>query len=82
MIDLSHLARNGPWVTSQAGGNMTSSNMEALTAPGSPPSDPLPDRTSQGDPVVSASDTVPVGTPPSRITTGGYAPSPPVWQAD
>ena len=80
ITDLSHLAADGPWVTSQAGGNMTSSNAAAMTAPGSPPADPLPDRTHQGDPAVSSSDTVPVGTPPAKITTGGYVPSPAVWK--
>ena len=80
MQDLSDLARNGPWVTSQAGGNMVSSNAEAQTAPGSLPSDTLPDRDHQGDPAVTASDMVPLGTPPARITTGGYAPSPSVWK--
>jgi hypothetical protein len=50
--DLSNLAKDSMWVTSQAGGNMTSSNEKAMTAPGSPPVDPLPDRAKQDDPTV------------------------------
>lgn len=79
MQDLSHMARNGPWVTSQAGGNMISSNEQALTAPGSPAADPLPDRDHQGDPSVTASGTRPVGTPPARVTTGHYIPATATW---
>lgn len=68
MIDLSHLALDGPWVTSQAAGNMTASNAGAMTGPGSPPVDPAP--SSQGDPHVTASGNVPVGTPPERAPRG------------
>ncbi len=66
MQDLSALARNGPWVTSQAGGNMISSNEQAMTGPGSEPVDPLPDRDRQGDPHVTYTGDVPVGTAPAR----------------
>ena len=80
MEDLSHLAQNGPWITSQAGGNMVSSNEQAMTAPGSKPTDPLPDRTDQGDPTVNFSGPVlPVGTPPPRISTT-FTPSSVAWK--
>ncbi len=76
MQDLSNLARNGPWVTSQAGGNMMSSNEQAMTAPGSDPADPLPDRTKQGDPTV---DVVP--KPRSVLTHGvAYSPAAVAWK--
>ena len=76
MRDLSGLAADAMWVTSQAAGNMTSSTEQALTAPGSRPVDPLPDRADQGDPQVD----VPAQKNPSVTTTGtGYTPSPVTW---
>ena len=77
MQDLSDLAANGPWVTSQAGGNMMSSNEQAMTAPGSPPADPLPDREHQGDPTVTLTDN------PRTVMVdngAGFTPSPVAWQ--
>lgn len=50
--DLSALAEDSMWVTSQAGGNMISSNEGACTAPGSQPVDKLTDRAVQSDPHV------------------------------
>jgi hypothetical protein len=80
MQDLSNLAKNGPWITSQAGGNMMSSTEQAMTAPGSHPADPLPDRDEQGDPKVSYSGPqLPVGTPPPRIGHS-YSPSALSWK--
>lgn len=79
--DLSHLAANGPWATSQAGGNMVSSNEQAMTGPGSPPVDPLPDRDHQGDPHVSFTEDVALGTPPPRAAKP-FAASPVAWKAD
>jgi hypothetical protein len=55
MQDLSQLAQDSMWPTSQAAGNMTSSNDQAMTAPGSLPVTPLPDRQHQDDPNVSMS---------------------------
>jgi hypothetical protein len=56
--DLSHLLRPDPVSalvpTSQAAGNMTSSNANARTAPGSVPVDPLPPAAEQDDPDVTA----------------------------
>jgi hypothetical protein len=70
MQDLSHLAANSMTVTSQAGGNMQSSNEQAMTAPGSDPVDPLPDRTKQGNP------TLQVTNKPRSVLTHGVAYSP------
>lgn len=79
MIDLSGEARFGPWVTSQAAGNMISSNEQAMTAPGSEPADPLPDRAHQGDPTVEMSAEIPVGTAPSR-RPAEYRPAALTWR--
>jgi hypothetical protein len=78
MQDLSALAKNGPWISSQAGGNMQSSNEQAQTAPGSPPADPLPDREHQGDPTVTATD-----SPRSVLvhaTGSAFTPTPVAWK--
>ena len=76
MEDLSHLATKSLAVTSQAGGNMMSSNELAQTAPGSQPVDPLPDRAKQGDPTLDVTD-----KPISVLTHGsGYTPSRPAWK--
>jgi hypothetical protein len=75
MRDLSHLAADSMWVTSQSAGNMTSSNEQALTAPGSRPVDPLP--ADMGDPKVD----VPAVKPPTTPEHGaGYTPSPVTWK--
>ena len=59
MQDLSSVLPGDPITalvpTSQAGGNMMSSNKQAMTAPGSEPVDPLPDRSEQGNPKVDVS---------------------------
>jgi len=74
--DLSALAKNSITVTSQAGGNMQSSNENAMTAPGSRPVDPLPERTDQGDPTLDVAD-----KPRSMLTHGTpYAHAPAVWE--
>ena len=65
--------------TSQAGGNMMSSNAQAMTAPGSEPVDPLPDRDHQGEPTLDVGSKQPVGTAQDRRPTG-YAPSPAAWK--
>jgi len=55
---------------------MMSSNEQAITAPGSPPADPLPDREHQGDPTVTAT-----AKPRSVLDHGTtYAPAPAVWK--
>ena len=79
MQDLSHLAANSIVPTSQAGGNMMSSNDLAMTAPGSRPVDPLPDRDKQGDPHLDVPAATPVGTSPAR-RPGSYSPAPVSWK--
>ena len=79
MQDLSHLAASSIAPTSQAGGNMMSSNELAMTAPGSHPVDPLPDRDHQGDPRLDIPAATPVGTAASR-RPGSYSPSPVSWK--
>jgi len=59
--------------TSQAGGNMMSSNRLAMTSPGSPPTDPLPPAKDQGDPKITASGSQDVGTPAKRRPSGTAA---------
>ena len=64
--------------TSQAGGNMMSSNRLAMTSPGSPPTDPLPPAKDQGDPKITASGSQDVGTPAKRRPSGTPAKMSPV----
>lgn len=84
MQDLSKLLPSDPVTalapTSQAGGNMMSSAKFALTAPGSPPTDPLPPAAKQGDPKVtpSNSEQIPPGTdgkPKARTTWNAPRPA-------
>jgi hypothetical protein len=79
MQDLSALAKNSLTVSSMAGGNMMSSNKNAMTAPGSRPVDPLPDRTDQGDPSLDIPAARPVGTAQDR-RPASYVPAPAVWK--
>ena len=79
MQDLSHLAAGSITATSQAGGNMMSSSNLAMTAPGSQPVDPLPDRAKQGDPKLDVPAATPVGTAPARAPKS-YSPSPVSWK--
>jgi hypothetical protein len=60
MEDLSHLATDSMWPTSQEAGNMMSDRPAAMSAPGSPPVTPLPPAKDQGRPTV----TVPPATRP------------------
>lgn len=55
MQDLSSLAKDSLWVTSQEGGNMMSGRPAAMSAPGSPPVTPLPPTKDQGTPKVTMS---------------------------
>ena len=79
MEDLSALAQDSMWVTSQAGGNMQSGRPAAMSAPGSPPVDPLPPANAQGDPhVVMAGPQRPPGED-GKPQPGTYAPNPVRW---
>ena len=55
MQDLSHLAADSMWPTSQEAGNMMSGRPKAMSAPGSNPTTPLPPAKDQGDPTVENS---------------------------
>lgn len=93
MEDLSRLLPGDPVTalapTSQAGGNMMSSNRQAMTAPGSDPTDPLPPAKDQGDPKIG-SIKLPKGPPgpwQTRPKDDGapdsgehYSPPPPAWK--
>jgi hypothetical protein len=66
---------------SMAAGNMMSSNDEAMTAPGSKPTDPLPDRDEQGDPKITASSgPAVVRGGRDHHPSGGYRPGTPAWK--
>lgn len=60
--DMSDLASDSIWPSSQAAGNMTSSSRQAMTAPGSAPVDPVPDRNRQGDPSIPLGSEMATGT--------------------
>jgi hypothetical protein len=53
MQNLSGLAVNSMWVTSQEGGNLVHDNSGAMTAPGSRPVTPMPPVADQPDPTVT-----------------------------
>lgn len=77
MQDLSSLATDSMWVTSQEGGLMVHDNSKAFSAPGSRPVTPVPAPENQPDP------TVDLGSPkPPTVGTagGGYSPSPVSWK--
>lgn len=63
------------WVTSQAGGNMVSSNEDAFTAPGSQPVDKLTDRDVQSDPHVEVPPEMPPGTSGKPKARGQQGPA-------
>lgn len=87
MEDLSRILPGDPITalvpTSQAGGNMASDSKLAMTAPGSPPVDPLPPAKQQGDPAITVSNAAPVRTgtsgKPRAGATQGYRPGAPAW---
>ena len=79
--DLSSLAKDSMWPSSMAGGNMTSSNRAAQTAPGSPPVDPMPPAADQGDPTIPLGAQMKTGTSgkPQASRQASYTPSPVRW---
>ena len=81
MQDLSGLplAKTALWVSSMSGGNTTSSNANAMSAPGSVPVDPMPAAKDAADPAVGPMEDVPVGSPPRHIGDS-YTPSPVTWK--
>jgi hypothetical protein len=78
--DLSELADDSMWPSSMAGGNMQSSNKLAMTAPGSEPVDPVPDRSEQGDPHVALASPMPPATDGKPKARTDHTPAPrPSW---
>lgn len=80
MQDLSDLplARTALWVSSMSGGNTTSSNENAMSAPGSVPVDPMPNAKEVADPAVGPMQDVPVGKLAEAISE--YRPSAVSWK--
>lgn len=86
MQDLSHIFPSDPVTalapTSQAAGNMMSSNAYAMTAPGGVPVDPLPPSKDQGNPDIDVSGpVVKTGTSGKPQASGEdrYTPKAPAW---
>jgi hypothetical protein len=79
--DLSPLADDSMWSSSMAGGNMTSSNRLAMTAPGSPPVDPVQPAAKQDDPTVKLGAQMTVGTSgkPQASEQSPYTPNAVRW---
>lgn len=79
--DLSELASGSLAVSSMAGGNMSSTNRPAMTAPGSPPVDPLPPADEQGDPAIRLGARSAPGTDgkPQASEHTSYTPAPVRW---
>lgn len=76
MEDLSRLSEGSLAVSSMSGGNTVSTNEAALTAPGSPPVDAMPNQSSQADPTLTLT-----AKHVSVYEHGtGYAPSAPAWK--
>lgn len=84
MQDLSSLAKDSMWVTSQEAGNMMSGRPGAMSAPGSQPVTPLPPAKDQGVPSVENSPGAQPGPgddgkPKARTTAGKPALPEPSW---
>lgn len=78
MRDLSDLAKDAMWVTSQEGGGLVHDNTPAFSAPGTEPATPMPDKAEMANPTVTpAGERLPTGTPPRRIEA--YTPSAAKW---
>lgn len=72
MEDLSSLAENSMWPSSQAAGNMMSGRKVAMSAPGTQPVDPLPPAKDQGEPVVESISYDPAGRVHVLNDEGGH----------
>lgn len=81
MRDLSGLARDAMWVTSQEGGNMVHDNSPAMTAPGSQPVTPVPKAESQPDPAVEMPSSRAVGEDGRPAPGKSYSPAARQWKA-
>lgn len=83
MQDLSSLARDSMWPTSQAAGNRQSTPGNAMTAPGSSPVDRELPPDQMADPEVEVGPLRPVGgdgKPKARITAGPPGLPSPAWK--
>ena len=81
MQDLSSLplAKTALWVSSMSGGNTTSSNANAMSAPGSVPVDPMPNARDTADPAVGPMEDIPLNFPPRPISDS-FTPSAVSWK--
>lgn len=80
MQDLSSLAKDSMWPTSQEAGNMMSGRPAAMSAPGSPPTTPLPPAKDQGDPSVQFSGPeIKAGTDGKPKARTAWNPGEPAW---
>jgi hypothetical protein len=84
MQDLSGLAIDSMWVTSQAAGNRQSKPDNAMTAPGSSPVDRELPEAQMADPQVDVGPPVRTGTsgkPRAAASTADWRPGAPAWTA-
>lgn len=77
MQDLSSLAKDSMWITSQEGGNLVHNSEGAFSAPGSEPVTPMPAAEHMPDPAVDLGSPKP---PTVGTTGGGYSPAPVAWK--
>jgi hypothetical protein len=77
--DLSHLAKDSMWPTSQEAGNMMSDRPAAMSAPGSPPVTPLPPAKDQGTPAVPLPAATWPGDDGKPEAGQGWNPGSPAW---
>ena len=76
VADLSRLAEGSLAVSAMSGGNTVSSNAAAMTAPGSPPVDRMPNQAELADPSLELT-----AKPVSVLVSGtGYTPAPVTWK--
>ena len=81
MKDLSSLAADSMWVTSQEGGNLVHDNSGAMTAPGSKPVTPLPPAEDQPDPTVALAEALKPGTPARHPKpSASFSPTAVTWK--
>lgn len=79
MQDLSHLAKDSMWPTSQEAGNMMSDRPAAMSAPGSQPVTPLPPAKDQGAPTVAMPAATEPGDDGKPKAREGWSPGAPAW---
>ena len=81
MRDLSALAKDSMWVTSQEGGNLVHDNSGAGTALGGRPVTPMPPAEDQPDPHVDMTAAGAVGVPARHPKpSASFTPAPVAWK--